>query len=378
MKKPSQPNSKTRMIRMFVPFVSERAIERVTRTLRSGYIGEGPVVEEFEREFNAAIGTPYSLALTSCTTALHLALAVAGVGPGDEVVTTAQTMAATSHAVLAHYAKPVFADIQYMTGNIDPLDIEKRITERTKAVLAVHWAGYPCDLDEIHAVAARHGLPVIEDAAHAIGARYKGQSIGTVSPMTCFSFQAIKHITTGDGGMLGLTREEDYHQARRRRWYGIDRRLRRPSLLGEPVWDVKETGYKYHMNDISASLGVEHLKDLPSILEKRKSAALSYRRELAGVKGLILLEDRDDRQSAHWLFTVHVEKREDFIRMMASKGIEVSVVHLRIDSNSVFGPLREDLTELARFNESQVSLPIHNLLTEEDTDRIIRSIREGW
>ena len=371
-------NSSQKKIRMFAPYVSERAIERVGLTLRSGYIGEGPVVAEFETAFENQLKVPYALGVTSGTTALHLALAVAGVGPNDEVITTAQTMMATSHAILAHYAKPVFADIQYLTGNINPGDIEHRITDKTKAILPIHWAGYPCDLDEIHEVAAKYNLPVIEDAAHALGSTYKGQTIGNISPITCFSFQAIKHITTGDGGMMCFTQEEDFDKARRQRWYGIDRKKRAPSILGEPLWDVSEIGYKYHMNDIAASLGVEHLKDRETQLRKRADIVHFYRQELKNQSGITLFETSDDRQSAHWLFTMHVENRENFAKMMKAKGIEVSVVHLRIDTNTIFSPQQDDLNTLDTFNLSHISLPLHNFLSDSDAAYIIESIRGGW
>ncbi|TET68328.1 MAG: DegT/DnrJ/EryC1/StrS family aminotransferase [Candidatus Aminicenantes bacterium] len=374
----SKHKDRPKQVRMFSPYVSEDAIKRVCQTLRSGYIGEGPVVEEFEEEFKKAIGVPYALAVTNCTTAIHLALAMAGVGPGDEVITSAQTMMATSHAILAHYAKPVFADIQFLSGNINPLDIDHRINKKTKAVLVIHWAGYPCDLDEIHAVASRNNLPVIEDAAHALGAKYKGKAIGSLSPYTCFSFQAIKHITTGDGGMLCVIRGADYQQAKRRRWYGIDRKQRKPSILGEPIWDVTDMGYKYHMNDIAASMGVEHLKKLESILKRRSQIVKKYRQVLECMSGITLFEDKEDRKSANLFFTLHVDNREDFARMMRSKGIEVSVVHLRIDTNKIFGPLRRDLPVLAKFTESHISLPLHNLLLDEDVECVLQCIKEGW
>ena len=367
-----------RRVVMFAPYVSERAVERVVRTLRSGYIGEGPVVAEFEEEFRRRFGIPYVVALNSCTSALHLALVLAGVGVGDEVITTAQTMMATSHAVLMQGARPVYADIQYLTGNIDPSDIEHRITERTKAVLCVHWGGYPCDLDEINALARSYGLTVIEDAAHALGAFYRGRFIGSISSYTCFSFQAIKHLTTGDGGLLALTDEEKFHEARRRKWFGIDRVNRRASILGEPEWNVTELGFKYQMNDIAASLGVEHLREFMDILDRRIWIASWYRRELSRVDGVMLFEERSDRRSAYWLFPVHVERREDFCRAMRSRGVEVSVVHLRIDRNDVFGGVREDLPVLARFTESQVCLPIHNLLTDDDVSYVIDSVKKGW
>lgn len=363
---------------MFRPYVSEKAIERVLLVLRSGWVGEGPVVRAFEEKFREVIGAPYPVAVNSCTSALHLALVMAGVGPGDEVITTAQTMMATSHAILMQHAHPVFADIQHLTGNIDSGDIERRITERTKSILVVHWAGYPCDLDEIYAIASRHGLPVIEDAAHAIGASYKGKPIGNISPYTCFSFQAIKHVTTGDGGMLCLGSEEKYHEARRRRWYGIDRMKRTPSILGEPEWNVTEVGYKYHMNDIAAALGAEHLDEFKSLFEQRGRIARWYRQELTSAPGVTLFDNKDDRISANWLFTMHVERRADFARMMASKGVSVSVVHLRIDKNDVFGGQRDDLPVLERFTETHISLPMHNLLIDDDVAYVIQCIKAGW
>lgn len=369
-KVPSPPK-----VRMFRPHVSEAAIARVIETLHSGYIGEGPVVREFEEAFKARLGCPFALAVNSATSALQLAYSVAGIGPGDEVITTAQTMAATSHALLILGAKPVFADIQYDTGNIDPADIPRRLTERTKAVSAVHWAGLPCDMDEIHTAAG--GLPVIEDAAHAIGAFYKDRPVGAISPFTCFSFQAIKHITTGDGGMLCMTEETACETAQRRRWYDIDRRNRAPSILGEPIWDMKEPGYKFHMNDIAASLGVVHLEELPGLLARRALIAARYREELADIPGITLLVSPPDRMSANWLFCLHAERREDFARAMRSRGIEVSVVHRRIDTNTVFGP-PQDLPNLARFDADQISLPIHNLLSDEEQELVIDALKRGW
>lgn len=370
--------SQKRNISMFYPYVAKGAIKYVVRTLKSGYIGEGKIVKEFEERFKQTIGAPYPVALNSGTSALFLSLAMAGIRYGDEVITTAQTMMATSHVILAQQAKPVFADVQYMTGNIDPYDIEHRVTKKTKAILVVHWGGYPCDLNEIHEIAKKYKLIVIEDAAHALGAVYKGRSIGGISPYTCFSFQAIKHITTGDGGMLCLDSQEKYDEARRRRWYGIDRIKRKPTDLGEPEWDVKEIGYKLHMNDIAASLGIEHLKAFRKIFNRRAKIVEYYRKDLEKVPGVILFENKKDRIHANWLFSVHVERRLDFVRMMRSKGIEVSVVHLRIDKNQIFGGLRKDLPNLDRFTETHISLPLHNKLTDDNIKYIIKCIKKGW
>lgn len=365
-------------IAMFSPYISEAAVARVNKVLRSGYIGEGPVVKELEDKFSQIVKAPYPVAVNSCTSALHLALVMAGVGPGDEVITTAQTMMATSHAILAQHARTVFADIQYLTGNINPQDLEKRITPQTKAIVVVHWAGYPCDLEEIQKLASDHNLPVIEDAAHTLGAVYKGRSIGSISAYTCFSFQAIKHITTGDGGMLCLFNEKDFQQAKRRRWYGIDRVRRKPVVLGEPEWNVTELGFKYHMNDIAAAMGAEHLSELRALLNRREEIVSRYLSALKDVAGVTLFERKPDHQSANWLFTMHVQRREDFARMMRDKGVEVSVVHLRIDKNDIFGPLRKDLPILDRFTQTHISIPLQNALSDEDVEYIIRSIKEGW
>ena len=178
--------------------------------------------------------------------------------------------------------------------------------------------------------------------------------------------------------MIGFIHEDDFHQARRRRWYGIDRVQREPSPLGEPLWDVREVGYKCHMNDMAASLGVEHLGQLQAILRRRGQIADKYRSELESIPGIELFETKEDRKSAHWLFTLHVERREQFARAMRSRGVEVSVVHMRIDTNTVFGPKREDLPELEKFTGSHISLPLHNRLTDEDVDYVIQCIKEGW
>jgi perosamine synthetase len=368
----------SKRINMFRVNVYEEAVERAMRVIRSGYIGDGPVVKELESSFAAVSGAPFNVAVNSGTSSLHLGLILAGVSAGDEVVTTAQTMMATSHAILMQRAFPVFADVQFRTGNIDPSDIEHRISNRTKAILVVHWAGYPCDMDEIHAVAQRHGLAVIEDAAHAIGASYKGKPIGSISPITCFSFQAIKHVTSGDGGMLSLLNEEDRRMGSRLRWFGIDRDQRKPSILGEPEWNVTQLGYKYHMNDIAAAIAVGNLGHLREMLEHRRRVARTYREGFAAVPGITLLENRSDRETACWIFTLLAEHRTDLLRKLQGRGIYASVVHLRIDRNDIYGGERRDLPNLDRFTEAHVSLPVHEGMSEDDVQYVIETIRSGW
>jgi perosamine synthetase len=272
----------------------------------------------------------------------------------------------------------VYTDVQYITGNIDPADIEHRITPRTKAILPVHWAGYPCDMDEILAIAAHYGLPVIEDAAQAFGAIYRGRPIGSISPITCFSFQAVKQLTTVDGGMLCIQYDQLAEAARRRRWFGIDRIKRKPTLLGEPEWDITEVGYKYHMNDVAASLGTVHMDEFPAIHRRLAEIAARYRTELANVPGLTLFEAKTDRESAYWVFCVHVERREDFARAVQSRGVNASVIHLRIDNNTIFGPRRTDLPNLERLTGTMMCLPLHYMLTDEDVQQVIDGVRKGW
>jgi perosamine synthetase len=358
--------------------VSPRAIELVNETLQSTFLSEGRRVKEFELALESRLGIRHPVALNSGTSALHLALVLAGVGPGDEVILPAQTFVATGLAILMQGAVPVFADIDPLTGNISAAAIAAKISPRTRAVIPVHWAGYPCDLDEINTLATAQGLAVIEDAAHALGAAYKSKPVGAISRFTAFSFQAIKHLTTGDGGALCCMAEFDAQLATTRRWFSIDRANSKPSILGERAYDISALGYKYHLNDLAAAVGLGNLDDFPARLARRREIARQYRHELADVPGLQLLTLAPDRTHAYWLFSVLVDRREDFIRKLAASKIPSSVVHLRIDHNSIFGGIRKDLPGQAEFDARQVSIPVHEALTAEDVDSIIRTIRSGW
>jgi perosamine synthetase len=360
------------------PYVSDRAISSVVETLRSGWIGQGPRGAEFETRFAQMLGTPYAVAVTNCAAGLRLALALAGVGPGDEVITTPLTWQATNHPILEQGAVPVFADVQPNTANIDPQDIEHRITEHTRAILCVHWGGYPCDLDELRDIAHHHGLVVIEEAAEALGATYHGRHIGAISRFTSFSFYAFQTLTTAEGGMLTLQTEDDFEAARRRRWFGIDRVRRKPLVNGYYEYDTWEIGYGYHMTDVTAALGLAHVDDFPALLKRRQAIASRYREALADVPGVTLFEQCDDRTSGCGLFTMHVEERDQFCQAMRQRGVQVSVVHVRNDQYTVFGGLRDDLPNLDRLSETYISIPMHNQLTDEDVEYVIACIRRGW
>ena len=363
---------------IFKPYVNRKAITYVNKVLKSGWIGEGPYVRQFENKIGQIIQNPNVVTLNSGTSSLHMALVVAGVGPGDEVITTAQTMMATSTAILQTGATPVFADIEYVTGNIDANDIEHRITKRTKAILMVHWGGYPCDIAAITKIAKKHKLVVIEDAAHALGSVYKNKMIGQISDLTCFSFQAIKMITTGDGGAISCKNNRDFKLAKRLKWFGIDRDLRKQSELGEPYFDVKELGFKYHMNDISAAIGLGNLTDFKKLLHQKHKIAEKYNKAFQNIPGITLHQYQKDRKSAYWLYLIHVENRLQFIRKLKSHNIEASVVHMRIDQNSLFKSCNHDLPQLDKYNSTHVALPIHNLVSIKDSERVIQVVKSGW
>jgi len=371
-------DSPSKSISFFHTHISPRSIEFATQVLQSGWVSEGRMVKEFEATLASRLGLCNPVAVNSGTAALHLALALAGVGRSDEVILPAQTFVATGLVILMQGGIPVFADIDPLTGNISPASIVAKITPRTKAIMPVHWAGYPCDLDEINAIATQHGLVVIEDAAHALGATYKGKPIGAISRFTAFSFQAIKHLTTGDGGALCCTDEVDARQAFVRRWFGIDRTNSKPSILGERIYDIETVGYKYHMNDLAAAVGLGNLEDFTQRLARRQQIGSYYRKQLGNIPGLQLLRMDDDRTHAYWLFTILVERREDFIRKLAENGIPASVVHLRIDHNSIFGGVRDDLPGQTDFNERQVALPVHEDLSDDNVKQIVDLIQSGW
>jgi len=365
-------------IPMFSTFVDEDAARRVSETLTSTFISEGARVREFEATLQDTLGLLHPVALNSGTAALHMALVLAGVGPGDEVILPAQTFIASGLAVAMQGATPVFADIQYETGNIDPSAIEAKITPRTKAIMPVHWAGNPCDMDEIAAIAASHGLAVVEDAAHALGATYRSRPIGSISDYTCFSFQAIKHVTTGDGGAVCTRDAGKAQEALRRRWFGIDRLGSPMSKLGEREYDVADVGFKYHLNDFAAALGIANLANFSIRLRRYRAIAAAYRQAFRDIPGVTLFRQDDDRESACWIFGIHVERRDEFVQALAARQVPCSVVHTRIDHNSVFGGRRDDLPQQEKFDRTQIHLPCHMQMTDEHLQEVIKGVQNGW
>jgi perosamine synthetase len=364
-------------IPIFNTFVHASAIGEVSNVLRTTFLSEGKLVQQFEKALHDEFGLSHPVAVNSGTTALHLALDVAGIQEGDEVILPAQTFVATGLVILQQKATPVFADIDYSTGNISVDSIRSKITNKTKAIIPVHWGGYPCDMDEITSLANANGIVVIEDAAHALGATYKTKPIGSISDFTCFSFQAIKHLTTGDGGSIAFTNEQNSKKAVVRRWFGIDRANSTLSILGERQYNIESLGYKYHLNDYAAALGLSNMQGFAARMDHRRMLAQIYDQGLASVPGLSVFNYLGDRSSAYWLYGMHVEKRDNFIRCLDEKGIATSVIHQRIDRNSIFGGLNH-LPEQGRFDNSQIHIPIHDAVSLEQAEYIISVIKNGW
>lgn len=360
------------MISLFKVHMPQSVEAPVLETLRSGFIGQGPKVEAFESKIKEYFDHPYPLTLNCGTSGLHLALRLANVGLGDEVITTPMTCTATNMPILASGAKIVFADIDTETGNILPSSIAKRITEKTKAIMIVHWGGGPCDIEEINDIAKTNGLKVIEDAAHAMGAEYKGRKLCGHSDYVMFSLQAIKHISTIDGGILFCKDEADYKRGKLLRWYGIDRETNEKAFQCEA--DIKEWGYKYHMNDVCAAIGIEQFKYIDGILEKNRANADFYDKAFTDLQGVRSIKYKSDRRSAYWLYTIHVDRLDPFMKFMKEKNVMVSQVHARNDIHTIFKPYVVPLPNTDTFVSSMVSIPGGWWITADERQYIADSV----
>jgi perosamine synthetase len=354
--------------------ITPEALEYTERCLRSGMLSEGRLVEEFEQRLAHTFGYRHGVAVNSGTAALHLALVLAGIKKGDEVIIPAQTFVATGQVILYCGAKPVFVDIQADTGNIIPERIIDRITPRTKAVLCVSWGGNPCDLMALQKVCQEHKLKLIQDNAQALGANYMGEPVSNYGDFSCFSFQAIKHLTTGDGGLLVCRTKDDYERARKLRWFGIDRKKDKADYTGERQYNLVELGYKYHMNDIAAAIGLGNLHGVKERAIKLKFI-VNYFDEQIGTYAV-----SRHKGSANWLYTLLVPRRRDFIEMMNSKGIPVSIVHKGIHKHSIFlrATGKWDLPNQEFWDGHHICIPCHSSLTQEDLDKVTEGVLAGW
>lgn len=369
-------------INLFKVYMSPSVGEEVTKTLYSGMVTQGPKAEEYEKNLRTWFGLDQLLAVNSGTSALELAVELSGVNAGDTVISTPMTCSATNTAILSRQANIVWADIDPNTGNITKDTVEEAMIQamgfNLKAVMMVHWGGLPCNIYAINKLAHAHGLKTIEDAAHAIGAVYDGKKIGNLSDFTCFSTQAIKHLTTVDGGILGCKDPEDHRVAKLLRWFGLDREGPRKDFRCE--LDLVRAGRKAHMNDVNATIGIENLKALDHILYAHRSNAMFYSTALADVPGIKLLREPPGAWSSSWLYTFRVEnpaKRQDLMDFLAARGIQTSQVHAPNHHHTFtrnFGP--KDLPGVELFSKTQLNIPVGWWVTVEDREFIAASIKE--
>lgn len=358
------------MIPLFKVHMPSAVDRPLLDTLHSGYITQGQKVEEFEGRVAAFLGTDNVVSLNSGTSALTLAMRLAGIGPGDEVISTAMTCTATNLPVLSLGGKLVFADVDPVSGNINAESIQKLITKKTKAILFVDWGGMPADMEEIVSIARAHDLKVIEDAAHAFGAEYKGKKVGTIADFTCFSLQAIKHITTGDGGILTTLDPKDAERAKVLRWFGIDRS--KNGLDSRIDQDIEEYGYKFHMNDLNATIGIVQMDHINRILKSQYDNAMHYHDKLD--KYFVRQHEGQDRRSAWWLYTLLLPSKKDrdaFKAHAEKNGVMVNQVHKRNDEYTVFKQFkRKGLDGLDYFADRMVCIPVHWGLSDIELDQI--------
>lgn len=365
-------------IPIFRPCFDEAEVEAVREVLMSGWVGPGQKVDTFEKNFAEYVGTRFALSMNSCSSALFAAMKVIGV-EGREVVTTAQTFVSTNHAILQNGGTPVFADIQADTLNIDPVSIADRVTDDTAAIVVVHHGGHPCDMDPIIEIAKGRGIPIVEDAAHAVGARYKGRMAGSLGTMACFSFGALKNICTGDGGMLTTDDEQIAERIKNMRWMGINRstydRFRRNGRARAWEYDVEEAGYKFHMNDMSAALGIVQLAKLESTNAARREVAVQYRRAFEDLDWIQTLKEREYARSAHHAFVVLAEDRDGLIEHLAEQEIDAGVHYRPNHLYSVYEPYRRSLPVTESLWTRMATLPLFPAMTNDDVLKVINAVR---
>ncbi len=360
-------------IPLFKVFMADSVKDAVTRVLYSGYIGEGEEVAAFERELGQCLGTSNLLTVNAGTSALHLAYHLAIDGARDaEIITTPITCSATNTPIVRSGARIVWADVDPVSGNIDPAQIEALITPRTRAVVMVHWGGNPCDIAHLSEIGRRRRIPVIEDAAHAFGSTYEGLPVGRHSDFVVFSFQAIKHVTSVDGGCLVCRDPADRERARLLRWYGIDREAREPSDLRCEL-DIAEAGYKFHMNNVAAAVGRENLKHLSSIVARHRDNARFYDAAFRGTP-IAVAPENPRGTSAAWLYTIHAQNRDELMRKLTEAGIGASKVHARNDLHSAFAPFARPLPNATSFERTHLCIPVGWWVTPADRERVAEAV----
>jgi perosamine synthetase len=349
-----------------------RLLPELEKVLYSGYVAQGETVEAFERGFEKFIGGGHSLSLNSGTAALHIALILAGVRSGDEVISTAMTAEPTNVAIKMAGGNIRYADVDRSTMNICPESVIASIGPRTRAIMAVDYAGTPVNVPALRAISEKYGIPVIHDAAHSLGAKYNGQRVGNLFPFTAFSFQAIKHITTVDGGILQVADEDLYQKGKLVRWFGIDKRKSRLEN------NIEMQGYKYHMNNVTATIGTLQLADIDWVIQSHVDNGRFFDCNLRGIPGVELLRYYEHSAPSYWLYTAFVEDRSGLIKKLAEHGVMASELHKRNDWHSYLNDFQQTLPVLDEAYAKVLHIPCGWWVSVEDRQRICDIIRSGW
>jgi dTDP-4-amino-4,6-dideoxygalactose transaminase len=375
---------RTQFLPYCLPLIGEDEIQEVVDSLRSGWLTTGPKVKRFEQDFAEAVGSRHAIAVNSCTAALHLSLAACGIGPGDEVVVPTMTFCATANVVVHLGARPVLADVD-ANGLMCVGSLQRVITSRTRAIVPVHFAGQACDLDAILSLAAHHNVPVIEDAAHAAGAAYKGKPIGNHGRATAFSFYATKNMTTGEGGMVTTDDDELAALIRRLALHGMSRDAwKRYTEEGSWYYEVLEPGYKDNMTDVQAALGIHQLRRLESFITHRRAIAAQYDHAFAQYDEMELPVELPDRKHVYHVYPIRLRpesgiSRAAFISQMKQANIGTSVHFIPLHRHPYYrdslGCCLEHFPMAEQLYAGYVSLPLYPAMTREDVDDVVHAVQ---
>lgn len=349
----------------------ERLMPALEQVLYSGMIGEGDHVYRFEKQFAEQFALPIALGTSSGTGALHIALLMAGVQPGDEVITTSMTAEPTNTVILQCGAIPVFADVEPESGNLDPESVAQRVGPKTKAILVVHYAGFPARLRDLRTIADRHDIALIEDAAHSLGATYAGKGIGSLGDFGIFSLQAIKHMTTVDGGVLTLHDTDRAAEARKLRWFGLAKGVPRTEV------DITTPGYKYNMHNVSGVVGLAQLETIGERIDRHIANGRYFDEHIGSIPGLGITRFDAEAQPSYWLYSVLSDHSDHIERLLADVGVSASKLHRPNHLHSVFEPMRRPLPGLDTYYRRLTHIPCGWWVTDEDRERIVDALRKG-